>query len=215
MYGGCLLCPLDSLLVLNYILVGCPWWFVVVFGINTTSDISKLLYIISLACEQALCFGKKKRGKGRDGGGGEVASPQTLGFVCHAFIQMKAWQRTPKDVCREAKESLDCFVIATLWSNRHLCADRKADVNQPCQQSVFSPMGPCIRIWCTAVANVCLQAFSLFPLPFFRSTKGLFTDYNFTSRSGEWNLTQFWNITDEWYLFQISHTNHAIICLYY
>ena len=144
-----------------------------------------------------------------------VASPQTLGFVCHAFIQMKAWQRTPKDVCREAKESLDCFVIATLWSNRHLCADRKADVNQPCQQSVFSPMGPCIRIWCTAVANVCLQAFSLFPLPFFRSTKGLFTDYNFTSRSGEWNLTQFWNITDEWYLFQISHTNHAIICLYY
>ena len=132
----------------------------------------------------------EKKSEEREGtGGGGVASPETSFGVLfgHAFLEMKAWQRTPKDVCREAKESLDCFVIATLWSNRQLCADRKADVNQPCQQSVFSPIGPCIRIRCTAVANVCLQAFSLFPLPFFRSTKGLFTDYNFTSRSGEWN----------------------------
>ena len=85
-----------------------------VFGINTTSDISKLLNIISLACEQALCFGKKKARKGKGRGG--VASPQTSFGVLfgHAFLEMKAWQRTPKDVCREAKESLDCFVIATL-----------------------------------------------------------------------------------------------------
>ena len=68
-----------------------------VFGINTTSDISKLLYIISLACEQALCFGKKKRGKGSDkggggGGGGGVASPETSFGVLfgHAFLEMKA-----------------------------------------------------------------------------------------------------------------------------
>ena len=34
-------------------------------------------------------------------------------------------------------------------SNRVLSADQKSDVNQTCQQSVFSPMGACIRIWCT------------------------------------------------------------------
>ena len=34
-------------------------------------------------------------------------------------------------------------------SNRVLGADQKSDVNQTCQQSVFSPMGACIRIWCT------------------------------------------------------------------
>ena len=31
-------------------------------------------------------------------------------------------------------------------SNRVLRADQKSDVNQTCQQSVFSPMGACIRI---------------------------------------------------------------------
>ena len=44
------------------------------------------------------------------------------------------------------------WTIATLWSNRMLRADRKADVNQPFQRSVFSPIGACIRIWCTAGA---------------------------------------------------------------
>ena len=78
------------------------------------------------------------------------------------------------------QQSLECFVIATLRTNRVLRADRKADVNQTSQQSVFSPIGACIRIWCTAGVverrsqnNVCLQAFSLFPL----HTKGLFTGY--------------------------------------
>ena len=50
------------------------------------------------------------------------------------------------------QQSLECFVIATLRTNRVLRADRKADVNQTCQQSVFSPIGACIRIWCTAGA---------------------------------------------------------------
>ena len=70
------------------------------------------------------------------------------------------------------QQSLECFVIATLRTNRVLRADRKADVNQTSQQSVFSPIGTCIRIWCTVGVverrsqnNVCLQAFSLFPLP--------------------------------------------------
>ena len=50
------------------------------------------------------------------------------------------------------QQSLECFVIATLRTNRVLRADRKADVNQTSQQSVFSPIGACIRIWCTAGA---------------------------------------------------------------
>ena len=53
-------------------------------------------------------------------------------------------------------------------SKRMLCANQKSDVNQTCQQSVFSPVGACIRIWCTAGAvewrSKCLsiQALSLF-----------------------------------------------------
>ena len=77
-----------------------------------------------------------------------------------------------------AFRSLNCFIIATLWSNRVLHAHREADVNQTCQQSVFSPIGACIRIWCTArgcrgtaVANIGLQAFTLFPLPSSRLDK--------------------------------------------
>jgi len=37
-------------------------------------------------------------------------------------------------------------------SKRVLHADRKADVYQTCQQSVFSPIRTCIRVWCTAGA---------------------------------------------------------------
>ena len=33
-------------------------------------------------------------------------------------------------------------------SNRVLRADQKSVLNQTCRQSVFSPMGACIRIWC-------------------------------------------------------------------
>ena len=77
--------------------------------------------------------------------------------------------------------SLECFVIATLRSNRVLRADRKADVNQTYQQSVFLPIRACIRIWCTEEGEERRSQmfvyrpfrFSLSPVP--RSTKGLFT----------------------------------------
>ena len=73
------------------------------------------------------------------------------------------------------------FVIVTLRSNRVLRVDQKANVNQPCQQSVFSPLGACIRIWCTAGAVEQWSQmfvyrpfrFSLSPVP--HSTKDLFT----------------------------------------
>ena len=54
-------------------------------------------------------------------------------------------------------------------SNCMLHGDQKSDVNQTCQQSVFSPIGACIRIWCTVGATerwsqifVC----RLWPFPF-------------------------------------------------
>ena len=62
-------------------------------------------------------------------------------------------------------------------------ADQKADVNQTCQQSVFSPIRTCIRIWCTAGAvERRSQMFVYRPFRFSlslvpRSTKGLFTGY--------------------------------------
>ena len=66
-----------------------------------------------------------------------------------------------------------CFVIANLWSNRELRADKKSDVNQTCRQSMFfvnrSLHEDLIHNGCcgTAAPDVCLQAFSLFPLPSF------------------------------------------------
>ena len=79
------------------------------------------------------------------------------------------------------QQSLECFVI----SKRVLRADRKADVNQTFQQSVFSPIRTCIRIWCTAgaVERRCQRLvhrpfrFSLSLIP--RSIKGLFTGYGY------------------------------------
>jgi len=79
--------------------------------------------------------------------------------------------------------ALECFVISTLWSKRVLRADRKADVNQTCQQSVFSPIRACIRIWCTVGAvERWSQMFVYRPFRFSlslvpHSTKGLFTGY--------------------------------------
>ena len=77
---------------------------------------------------------------------------------------------------------LECFDISTLWSQRVLRADRKADVNQTYQQSVFSPIGACIRIWCTAgTVERRSQMFVYRPFRFSlsppRSTKCLFTGY--------------------------------------
>jgi len=39
--------------------------------------------------------------------------------------------------------------------NRVLRADQKSDVNQTCQQSVFSPIGACIRIWSNGAPDWC------------------------------------------------------------
>ena len=71
-------------------------------------------------------------------------------------------------------------------SNRVLRADQKSDINQTCQQSVFSPMGACIRIWCTAGAverRSQMFVYGLSPFPFsllsifspFHQTESLFT----------------------------------------
>ena len=70
--------------------------------------------------------------------------------------------------------------------NRMPRADQKSDVNQTCQQSVFSPMGACIRIWCLAGAveqRSQMFVYSLSPFPFslltifspFPQTESLFT----------------------------------------
>ena len=83
------------------------------------------------------------------------------------------------------EHAVPSLVIAfeQVWSKRTLRADRKADVNQTCPQSVFSPIRTCIRVWCTAGAVeqrsqmfVCRPfRFSLHLVP--HSTKGLFTGY--------------------------------------
>ena len=91
------------------------------------------------------------------------------------------WVFWPERVVPPRGNSLwTVLLIATLWSNRVLRADRKADVNQTCQQSVFSPIGACIRIWCTAGAVERRPQRSVhrpfrFSLSPRRSTKGLFT----------------------------------------
>ena len=54
-------------------------------------------------------------------------------------------------------------------SNRVLRADQKSDVNQTCKQSVFSPMGACISIWCTSGAverQSQMFVYRLSPFPF-------------------------------------------------
>ena len=54
-------------------------------------------------------------------------------------------------------------------SNCVLVADQKSDVNQTCQQSVFSPMGACISIWCTSGAverRSQMFVYRLLPFPF-------------------------------------------------
>ena len=50
-----------------------------------------------------------------------------------------------------------------------LRADQKSDVNQTCQQLVFSPIGAWIRIWCTAGAverRSQMFVYRLSPFPF-------------------------------------------------
>ena len=82
------------------------------------------------------------------------------------FLQLSRRRSSARNVPR-GEERGRMFSQASV-----LHADRKVDVSQTCQQSVFSPIGACMRIWLmhsgcrgTADPNVCLPAFSLFPLP--------------------------------------------------
>ena len=73
-------------------------------------------------------------------------------------------------------------------SNYMLRASQKSNVNQTCQQSVFSPKGACFRIWCTAGAverrsQMFVYRLSPFSFPViaifspFPQTESLFTGY--------------------------------------
>ena len=61
----------------------------------------------------------------------------------HSLRLKKLVSQAPEDAMLKIKRP----VYKRLFkSNRVLRADQKIDVNQTCQQSVFLPMGACIRI---------------------------------------------------------------------
>ena len=92
-----------------------------------------------------------------------------------------------KELISQAPE--DAMLKIRLFKpNRVLLADKKSDVNQTCEQSVFSPIGACIRICCTAGAverrsQMFVYRLSPFPFPLlaifspFPRTESLFTGY--------------------------------------
>ena len=73
-----------------------------------------------------------------------------VGVICplmqeHSLRLKKLISQVPQDAMLKIRRP----VYKRLFkSNRVLSADQKSDVNQTCQQSVFSSMGACIRIWC-------------------------------------------------------------------
>ena len=111
-----------------------------------------------------------------------------VGVICplmqgHSLRLKKLISQAPEDAMLKIRRP----VYERLFkSNRVLRADQKSDVNQTCQQSVFSPMGACIRIWCTAGAverPSQMFVYRLSPFPFsllaifspFPQTESLFT----------------------------------------
>ena len=69
----------------------------------------------------------------------------------HSLQLKKLIRQAPEDAMLKIRRP----VYKQLFKSNHvLRADQKSDVNQTCQQSVFSPMGACIRIWCTAAGAV-------------------------------------------------------------
>ena len=113
-----------------------------------------------------------------------------VGVICplmqeHSLRLKKLISQAPEDAMLKIKRP----VYKRLFkSNRVLRADQKSDVNQTCQQSVFSPMGACIRIWWTAGATERrsqMFVYRLSPFPFsllaifspFPQTESLFTGY--------------------------------------
>ena len=71
-----------------------------------------------------------------------------VGVICppmqeHSLQLKKLISQAPEDAMLKITRP----VYKRLFkSNRVLRADQKSDVNQTCQQSVFSPMGACLRI---------------------------------------------------------------------
>ena len=107
-----------------------------------------------------------------------------VGVICplmqeHSLRLKKLISQAPEDAMLKIRRP----VYKRLFkSNRVLRADQKSDVNQTCRQSVFSPMGACISIWCacrgcrgTTVPNAPFP-FSLLAIfsPFLQ-TESLFT----------------------------------------
>ena len=94
-----------------------------------------------------------------------------VGMICplmqeHSLRLKKLISQAPEDAMLKIRRPLYKRLFK---SNRVLRADQKSDVNQTCQQSVFSPMGACIRIWCTAGAverRSQMFVYRLSPFPF-------------------------------------------------
>ena len=71
-----------------------------------------------------------------------------VGVICppmqeHSLQLKKLISQAPEDAMLKIRRPV---YMRLFKSNRVLRADQKSDVNQTCQQSVFSPMGACIRI---------------------------------------------------------------------
>ena len=94
-----------------------------------------------------------------------------VGVICRLMsedsLRLKdciSW--VPEDATLEIRRP---FYQWLFKSNYMLPANQKNDVNQTCQQSVFLPIGACIRIWCTAGAmeqQSQMFVYRLSPFPF-------------------------------------------------
>ena len=113
-----------------------------------------------------------------------------VGVICppmqeHSLQLKKLISQAPEDAMLKIRRP----VYKRLFkSNRVLRADQKSDVNQTCQQSVFSPMRACIRIWRTEGAverpsQMFVHRLSPFPFSLlaifspFPQAESLFTGY--------------------------------------
>ena len=107
-----------------------------------------------------------------------------VGVICplmqeHSLRLIKLNSQVPEDaMLKISLNQIACYVPT-----------EKSDVSQTCQQSVFSPIGACIRMWCTADAverrpQMFVYRLSPFPFPhlaiftLFPQTERLLTDYN-------------------------------------
>ena len=113
-----------------------------------------------------------------------------VGVICPLMQEHSLWlkqliSQSPEDAMFKIRRT----VYKRLFkSNCMLRASQKSNVNQTCQQSVFSPKGACFRIWCTAGAverRSQMFVYRLSPFSFlvlaifspFPQTESLFTGY--------------------------------------